>query len=399
MIPVMLPIRRDQKSSEVQPRASRPHIYELDPLRAVTALIVVAVHTLYFTLQLNTNEVGMEVQSETLITVHFTRSLFMFVTAFAMVYVYYDRFVEGKGFSYGQFLKKRGIGVLLPYCIWSIIYVLVNTPPTSVSQFAQTSVVAILTGNASFQLYYILLTLQFYLLLPVFLWFLSKVKRHPLPTLLISFAIQVLVFYLDYHYIQAGPLAQVEPWHTFSIYREKIVLMYQFYFVLGGFTALYFQPVRAFLLRHGVWILYGMLVALAILWVDFLVQIHVIHEVMAHAISVIQPIMVIYSTVITLGFFWLACRWTRCTEQQRARPRGYHIWHLLSNASFGVYLVHALFLVAALRWLIPVMPQGWPVALRVFLTWFFTAGCSMLVSIILNKTPVLSRLVGRAARS
>ena len=45
--------------------------------------------------------------------------------------------------------------------------------------------------------------------------------------------------------------------------------------------------------------------------------------------------------------------------------------------------------------LVPAMPHAWPVAMRVFLTWFITAGSATLASIALMNMPILSRLVGR----
>ena len=41
------------------------------------------------------------------------------------------------------------------------------------------------------------------------------------------------------------------------------------------------------------------------------------------------------------------------------------------------------------------MPSVWPVAMRVFLTWFLAAGGATVVSVILLHIPILSRLVGR----
>jgi probable poly-beta-1,6-N-acetyl-D-glucosamine export protein len=99
-------------------RHSRPFVYELNPLRATTALVVVAVHVLAFTAALNSTALGLQLQNALVVAVHYTREMFMFVTAFALVYVYY-----GKPFSATRFWKRRMIGVLLPYCIWSIFYV------------------------------------------------------------------------------------------------------------------------------------------------------------------------------------------------------------------------------------------------------------------------------------
>jgi hypothetical protein len=53
-------------------------------------------------------------------------------------------------------------------------------------------------------------------------------------------------------------------------------------------------------------------------------------------------------------------------------------------------------LVLVLMWVVPVMPAVWPGGLRVFLAWFVIAGGSALVSLVLVRIPVLSRLVGRS---
>lgn len=136
-------------------RQSRPHIYELDPLRATAAIVVVLVHVLAFTAYLNHTTIGMEIQNAAVIAVHYTREMFMFVTAFALVYVYY-----GKPFSISRFYKRRALGVLLPYCVWSLVYLLFNQfvfhnqPQPTVGAFVWTLLYDILTGRASYQLYY-----------------------------------------------------------------------------------------------------------------------------------------------------------------------------------------------------------------------------------------------------
>jgi peptidoglycan/LPS O-acetylase OafA/YrhL len=368
---------------------SRPYVNELDPLRIVTALCVVAVHVLSFTIFLNHTDIGTQIQDAVVTSMHFTRAVFMFVTAFALAYVYY-----GKPFALKRFWQRRSLGVLLPYTVWSFIYVLVNQPTTSSLHFIKTAVIATVTGTASYQLYYILLTIQFYILLPVFLLFLKYAVRHPWTVLIVSFIIQVALFYVDYHTLQRGAPAPAGIWQVVDQYQGSFVLTYQFYFVLGGLTALYFQQVRAFLLRHGAWIAAAFFVAFAALWIHFFLQVDYYHESMVLALSVLQPIMVFYSLAVIAFLFWHTCRWASHARQGE-RPRGSHLWHALSDASFGVYLVHALILTALLRWMVPAMPTAWPVAARVFLTWFLTAGGATAITLILLRIPLLSRLVGR----
>lgn len=375
---------------------SRPHVYELDPLRVVTILCVAGVHVAAFTVFLNRSTLGMELQNAFVVSLHYTRELFLFVTGFALTYVYY-----GKPFQLKRFWKKRSIGTILPYCIWSAVYIWVNLPQLSFGQYLSTTFFALLNGSASYQLYYILLTIQFYIILPVFLLFLQRVKNHPWTTLSISFLIQLLLLYLDYHSLQAGSLPSTGIWQFINQYQGSFILTYQFYFILGGFAALYIQPARSFVRKHGAWIASGFAVALLALWIHFFVQINVYHESMGFATSVLQPIMTFYSLAVIVFLCWIVSLWTKQSDQdnQGSQPKGYRFWHILSDASFGVYLIHVLFLTALLRTLVPAMPSIWPVALRVFLTWFLTASVSFATTIILMNIPIVSRLVGRSRSS
>ncbi len=382
--------KNNQQVIRGQGEQTRPYIYELDLMRPVTAVTVVAVHVLSGTAMLNHTQAAMQVQSGIFISVHMTREVFMFITALALTYVYFGRPFSGK-----QFWAKRSIGVLLPYCIWSIAYTWVNTSQHSPGAFAKLTLFNILTGNASYQLYYILLTLQLYLVLPLFLLFLKHIKQHPWRALSISFALQVLLMYADYRYLQQGTLASSGVWQVVAAYQDRFLLTYQFYFILGGLAALSLQQERAFVLRYGKWIVSGFVLALAALWVHFLLQVDVYHESLYYATSVLQPIMTFYSPAIIMLLCWLACRWASRTDQQ-GHPKGYRFWRILSDASFGIYLVHVFILTALLQWGVPLMPEAWPVALRVFLTWFLTAGGAAAITILLMKTPVLSYLVGRS---
>ncbi|MFL5588816.1 MAG: acyltransferase [Ktedonobacteraceae bacterium] len=370
---------------------TRPYIYELDPLRAITAVAVVLVHVLSGTMFLNHTAAGLLAQNGIFTSIHFTREIFMFVTALALTYVYY-----GKPFSMKRFWAKRSIGVLLPYCIWSIAYTWVNTSQHSPGAFAKLALFNILTGNASYQLYYILLAIEFYLVLPLFLLLLKHIHKHPWRALLISFALQVLLMSLDYRYIQQGSLASSGVWQMVAAVQNSFLLTYQFYFILGGLAALYLKQARAFVLSHGKWIVGCFVLALAAVWVHFLLQVDVFHESFGYATSVLQPMMTFYSPTVIVLLGFLACRWAMQTNQQ-GHPKGYRFWHTLSDASFGIYLVHVFILTALLQRIVPLMPAAWPVALRVFLTWFLTAGGAAGISILLMKTPVLSHLVGRTA--
>src|SRR5260370_4081168 len=359
--------KNDQQVNFGQGEQTRPYIYELDLMRPVTAVTVVAVHGLSGTQMLNHTQAGLQVQNGIFTSVSVTREVFMFITALAVTCVSFGRPFSGK-----RFWAKRSIGILVPYCIWSIAYTWVNTSQHSPAAFTKLALFNILTGNASYQLYYILLTLQLDLVLLLFVLFLKHIKHHPWRSLSMSFALQVRLMYVDYRYRQQGTLASSGVWQVVVAYQDRFLLTYQFYFILGGLAALSLQQERAFVLRHGKWIVSGFVLALAALWVHFLLRVDVYHESLGYATSVLPPMMTFYSPVVIVLLCWLACRWAN-TDIGRAHPKGYRFWHTLSNASFGIYLVHVFILTALLQRVVPLMPEAWPVALRVFLTWFLTA--------------------------
>src|SRR5260221_12706828 len=92
-------------------------------------------------------------------------------------------------------------------------------------------------------------------------------------------------------------------------FQDRFVLVYAFFFVLCGFTALYFQQIRSFLLRCGLFVACGMVAALAVPCLHFVLQIRVYQESIGYATSVLQPVMVFYSLAVILFALWLACRW------------------------------------------------------------------------------------------
>ena len=370
------------------PTMRKPHLSELDRLRIITALSVVAVHTLGNSTFLDPTPSALTLQNAFITSFHFTREVFMFVTALALVYVYY-----GKPFDTGRFWRKRALGVLLPYTIWTLIYVIANKHPTSIGGFIWTSLTAVLTGDASYQLYYILLTLEFYLIFPVVLRLLPRLARHLKATLAVSFALEVVILFLDH---QALPAMSLTPGASTFLnqFLDRFVLVYQFYFVLGALVALHLPQIKALLLRHSGWVICGGIAALVALEANFLVQVLALHVRISDAVAVLQPMMAPYSLGAIAFLYWLALTLAQRTARRNAK-RVERIWGNLSDAAFGVYLAHPLLLGAALAVVAPMLRAWLPVALTVALLWIITAAGSVGVTLALLKTPVLSRLMGR----
>ncbi|HUZ00618.1 MAG TPA: acyltransferase [Thermomicrobiaceae bacterium] len=367
----------------------RPYLYEVDLVRVVTALCVVGVHAAAFTVVFNHSTLGAQLQNAVVDVLHFTREVFLSITAFVLVYGYAHR-----PFNARRFWRRRGLGVLLPYVAWSFFYVWFSTPHQPIGSWLWAATLNTIGGSASYQLYFILLSLEFYLILPLFLWALARVERHPWKLLAGSLAVQLAVMYVDYHYIQAGALAGTRAGQVIAEAQGRLLPFYQFYAVIGALGAIYVDQVRAFVLRHGRAVVVTMALGVGILWGRYFVGVWSLHDSTDYATAVFQPSVVLFSGATALFLYWLGSRWA-LSRGAGMRPRGWRFMALLSDASFGVYLVHAFILNSVLSSLAPAFPAGWPAAFRALLVWAIAASGAVGMSVLFIYLPGFSRLVGR----
>ena len=380
-------------------RARRPYLYALDPIRVVTALSVLAVHVFEFSSVLNASPVAAQIQVGASSALHFTREVFMFTTAFVLVYTY-----AGKSFDVMTFLRKRGITVVVPYVLWSAVYVWFNAAmqQTSLSplRYMLTTAKSVLMGDASYQLYFILLSIQFYALFPLLLRMLPWLRRHARLVLTLSFLVELALLSFDFVFLENRHAAPVfaTVWATrIDYYQDRFVLVYQFYFLLGALLALHVERVSAFLLAHGRAIAVAFALTLGAFWLNVVFAVGLGHDTVEYATAVLQPAMVPYTLVVLAFLGWLAVRWAPPpqTGEPAAKPRGAQLWNTLAESTFGIYLVHPLFLTLALAFVVPALPSGVPAPLRVLALLLLVAGVSVGASIALLRTPGLSGLVGR----
>lgn len=379
------------------PRAGkpgRPYLYEVDLVRIVTALCVVGVHAAAFTVLYNHTPLGQDLQNGVVIALHYTRSVFLSITAFVLTYGYAHR-----RYSLKKFWWRRGLGVLLPYIAFSFFYVWFSTPHHPFGSWLSAAALHTLKGDASYQLYYILLSIEFYILMPVFLWLMAKVERFPWKLLIGSFLIEMALMYLNYHYLQASAFSHTNLGRWLNDYGWRLLPFYIFYMVLGYLAATYLVQVRTFLLRHGWWVVAVISLALASVWLRYLYALRVEHYSVGYATSVFQPSMVFYSGAVALFLYWVGCRWAlRGPDHVRPdgeKPRGARVVAVLSDAAFGIYLIHAFILDRVLQHVGPNLPQSWPGGVRALTVWALAAGGAAAISSLMLFIPGLSRLVGR----
>lgn len=361
----------------------RTHIYEIDLIRAITVFTVVVNHSLSYTNFLITNPAAVQLVNLIIHTLHYNREMFMFITGLVLTYVYYHR-----PFSVKSFWLTRFSLVFIPYVLWSIIYVVINNHSRTFIEYLRLSLWNILTGEASFQLYYILLSLQFYAIFPLFLMFIKKVAHYPWRTLAISFILQILILYADFYYLQSGPFSRIRAVNTFIHYQDRILLMYEFFFILGGFAAIYMNTMQAFFAKYGRCIFLLFITTLGLYTLYFYTQLNQFHLSIGLASSVLQPSVAVYSSVVILFFFYLAFIWAK-------NRKWFGLIKIISDTSFGIYFVHVLFLTYIVKYLLPLLPAAIAAPIKMISVLLIAFMSSVIFCFLLLKIPFLSWTIGR----
>jgi hypothetical protein len=197
---------------------------------------------------------------------------------------------------------------------------------------------------------------------------------------------------VEYRYIIVPPFFDTAIGRYIFIHQDRYLPLYQFYVVLGGVAALYIKDVRAFLLRYGAWTIAAVPLTLA-LFLGFMVyEVRVAHPSLDITTTVFQPAIQFYVLAVTAFLYWVTYRWA--IHWAPRPPSGYRFWRLLSNASFGVYLMQGYLLTLAVADVVPRMPLQWWEPLRVALTWLGVVTICFVLSSIMLYIPGLSRLIG-----
>lgn len=371
-------------NSSANNRTSPAHLFELDFIRTITVISVVALHTISYMKYLALNPASLQWLLILGHTLNYSRYMFMFATAFVLTYVYSHKNLEIK-----KFYSKRLLVVFVPYVLWSIIYIIFNRYPLPFEKFISLTIDSIIYGTASFQLYYILITLQFYAVFPFFLLILKKHARHLFFILITFFLIQLAWIYYDFNYIQTGIHKIPEVLKEFIKYRDRIFLEYIFFFIFGGVAAMKWESLKNYFKIYGKYIPFLLFSIYFVYTIYFLAQLNIFNIPQYRASGSLQPSSIIFSTAMIIFLTFTSYIWS----QKKAL---YKIIHLISNTSFGIYFVHVIALSITRTHILPFVPPGIPLSLKILIVFLVAFGFSVLFSALLLKIPVLSWTIGKS---
>ncbi|MBI5123051.1 acyltransferase [Candidatus Roizmanbacteria bacterium] len=186
----------------------------IDILRIISILAVVYIHTTTRTLEATSFD--LQKYPWTLLlnqTARFGVPLFFMISGFVLELNYPFHI------SYFAYLKKRLSKILIPYVFWSFIYFVFVY-----KQHSQDFLTALITGSASYQLYFIPTLFIFYIIFP-FIHRYYKIITHKLMLLVLGL-VQFGLLYYDY---------SVHPLPFF--YPLSITLLNFYIFILGIFAS------------------------------------------------------------------------------------------------------------------------------------------------------------------
>jgi peptidoglycan/LPS O-acetylase OafA/YrhL len=355
--------------------AARRRLGHVDAMRPVKQAGVVSTHTiLYFAPAAASVSSG-----AALLLLHVSREGFFFVSACMLTYVYAGLRPAGLG----HFYWRRFLSVGIPYACWNVIYFLYLLPRAHyATSEAALRGLARMAETGYFQLYFLLVIMQFYLLFPLMLALLRRTRGHHGLVIAAAVAAQVALMTLM-HWGLLPPLM--------IRYGQQDALSYLLYLVGGGVVAFHLDEVHRWVCGHARLIV-ALTVAAALLaeGVYFLAQ-YGVTSALGSGSDPFQPVVIPFNVgaiaCVYLAGVALVQPW-RSRRTKAAVRCG-------SDNAYGVYLSHMLF-ITALTWLgwerlSPAVP--WP--LLCLLTVVIVYSCGVALTAVLARTPLAVPLTGR----
>ncbi|MGV9714002.1 acyltransferase [Gordonia sp. NPDC003424] len=376
-----------RSTDAVRQTGRRAYLYHLDLIRATTFSLVIFVHCLTNT----TDEFTSLGVNTTALLLHFTRNTFFALTGFVLMYQNFDK----ADFSTIAFWRKRIKLVIFPYLAWSAIYWVITDMwangrlgqiPGSLGEFAG----KLSWGLSGFQMYFLFVMLQVYLVFPLVLWLVRATRGHHLQVLVASFVVQLAIASTITHWNPPGVVAQYW-WHNYATF-----VPYQFFILYGAVAAVHREAIGDWLRGKG-WMLFGALVTTGTLAVGvYLGGVWFAGKPVHDNNSAFYPTLLPFLVVAIACLYSVALNWGE--RWREFTPRFARAVSFASNRSFGVFLAHVLVLWFILRpksgdqpWILVTLGQPWG-TLVVYLA---TIAGSLLLVEILRRLPGSLWLTGR----
>lgn len=311
------------------------------------------------------------------IITRFTVPAFFFLSAFGL---FYHTSVE-EHFSYKVFLKKRVQVVFWPYIVWSCLYLLYNAYVLRELGmfFPQYLWKTLFFGTAMYHLYFMVILLWFYVLMPLWRRLVRYILKSPWWSMGVLFLVQMAFnFWSSY---RAGSIHFDQPLleYAFSMRLNYWVLHYVWIFLLGAVLAERYDRVVEWLWKYRLSMAILLLGSVFGMVGSYYYVLHIWGYTLLEAVFTVHqlsPMGLVYTGVACvyslMGFRFMPMS-----------PLLSTLWNELGKASYGIYLIHPFMLIILTKWM-AAMGMTYT-ALQVIGLYMMTLAMSFLGALVLER--------------
>lgn len=314
----------------------REKLSEVQLVRAMAIIGVLSVHSTSFaTLQMKDSNFYW-MYSFMNIFMKIGTPTFLFLSSFVLFYNYFSRPLDSK--LIGNFYKKRLKYIIIPYCLFSVFYFVIlhfthyrdrALDETLIKFFTQLA-----TGKAYTHLYFVFISIQFYLLFPICLWLFKRKPAIAKWSIPIGLAIQWGFILLNKYALQVPN-------------KGSWSLAYMSYFMLGAFLGIYYPKLKNWLIISRENATAPRIVSWIALWTVGLCaglgHVYIWHTTRLYGASYNSLLYELMWNVHTYTFAIMAFQ-IAFLLRRHAWPWLVNGMHRLGEISFGIYLIHPFFL-------------------------------------------------------
>ncbi len=354
---------------------ARRRLDQVDAMRPIKQAGVVSTHSvMYFA-----PAAASVASGAALLLLHVSREGFFFISACMLTYAYAEMRLAGLR----RFYWRRFVSVGIPYLCWNLIYFFYGLQDTHYASLgAALAAFGHQLATGYFQLYFLLVIMQFYLVFPLVLMLLRWTRGHHGLVIAVATAAQVAIAITSHWNI--APELMVK-------YGQEDALNYVLYLIGGGVVAFHLAEADAWVRRHARLIVALTVIAgLAAEGIYFLAR-HGVTTVLGSGSDPFQPSVIPFNVgVITCGYL-AGVALVRPWRSRRTKA----LVRVGSDDAYGLYLSQMLFIttLSSLGWerLDSVLP--WPVVCLLAVVIVFI--CAIALTGLLARTPLAVALTGR----
>jgi surface polysaccharide O-acyltransferase-like enzyme len=336
-------------------------LFEFENMRGIAILAVVIIHvTAGATISYTSGSISYFSYNIVNSFLQFAVPLFLFISSVVLSW----KLSQEEKTPLSLFYRKRMRGVVFPYLLWSFLYIVLKLVLYRDSSMLSWSFLGkeLLNGTAFYHLYFLLIIMQLYLLLPFFKILLQKMK-------FIYVFVLTVILQAGFYYLNKIWIYQLYP------HPANLLGSYLSVFIIGSWLGLNYQRVKTVLwpYKRYFWMLH---LALAALFITINIRLRMGAPV---------GLTIFYGSY---HFFVLAASvsiWLYSLQKQRT------FWQSFGKHSFAIYLIHPFFLAV---WQYLWQAAGYVTSSHFFYLFgfLFTISLSYVASLILTKWSLLRRI-------